>query len=110
MSNAIDQSNVKKRKGKPVYGCLILGILYVFQTILYLITEPPTGNLTERVIIIILGLVAMVAILGSIILLVKTRSVSYGLWCNKCNTFVDRKKKRCSICGNKKLLWKRLPR
>jgi len=110
MSNDLNQSKIETRKGKKVYGCIILGILYVFQTILYLITEPPTGNLTERVIIIILGLVAMVAILGSIILLVKTRSVSYGLWCNRCNTFVDRKKKRCSICGNKKLLWKRLPR
>ena len=110
MSNAIDQSNVKKRKGKPVYGCLILGILYVFQTILYLITQPPTSNLTERVTIIILGLVAMVAIVGSIILIVKTRYISYGLWCNNCNKFVDRKRKRCMICGKKKLLWKRLPR
>ena len=94
MSNAIDQSHVKKRKGKPVYGCLILGILYVFQTILYLITEPPTSNLTERVTIIILGLVAMVAIVGSIILIVKTRYISYGLWCNNCNKFVDRNRKR----------------
>ena len=109
MSNALDQSKIKTRKGKAVFGCLFLGILWVFPSILYL-ANIMHGNFNERLAANLVGIVGLLVILGSIILLVKTRYVSYGLWCNKCNMFVNRKWNRCSICRNKKLSWKRLPR
>ncbi len=110
MSNAIDQSKIKTRRGKIVNGCLCFGILYAFPMILFLIREPQTVNLSRRIGVSIAGIVGMLLILGSIILLVKTRRVSYGLWCNECNKFVNRKWNRCSICRTKKVSWKRLPR
>ena len=110
MSNAIDQSKIKTRKGKYVFGCLCLGIYIGSPMIMFLIVRPQGGDLIGRVQVMVSGIVGMLLILGSIILLVKTRRVSYGLWCNNCNKFVNKKWNRCSICRTKNVSWKRLPR
>jgi len=108
MSNAIDQSKIKTRKGQEVGILLFFGIIWVFGMIMNLAARYASS--AEKLGAIIAGIVGMILILGSVILKVKTRHISYGLWCNKCNKFVNRKWNRCSICRTKKVSWKRLPR